>query len=192
MSDILPKTPDPEIDKEKFIDWKAVAINQEKIRISVENQKRRFKIFNIVCICISIVLLILVVILLRYCRQNINEQKEYILSEHDKLMENGVTIADNGLVYFVAKVKRTVIGPDYMTKNLKSGNNCTMYIVDYDGHVFSIDFDPELLLLTDGSYIKVYYKLKYVDEVHIKLSDYEIYGNLENEYYLNMEVNGNE
>ena len=103
MSDILPKTPDPEIDKEKFIDWKAVAINQEKIRISVEKQKRRFKIFNIVCICISIVLLILVVILLRYCRQNINEQKEYILSEHDKLMENGVTI-DSGVITNLANI----------------------------------------------------------------------------------------
>lgn len=76
MSYKLPPTPDPEIDKENIVDWKAIAINQEKIRLSYERQKRKIKIFNIVCIIISIILLFLVIFLVRYCRNNIDKQRE--------------------------------------------------------------------------------------------------------------------
>ena len=192
MSRKLPLTPNPEVNKENVVDWKAIAINQEKIRMSIENRKRRFKIFNIICICISVILLILVIVLLRYCRYNVDKQKEYIQSEHEKLIETGVTITDSGLIYFIAKVRDITVAPGMLGNNVNSGPSTYIYITDYDGHVFSTEFQPELLLLTDGSYIKVYYKSEYVDEVYIRLSDYEIYGNLEQQYYLNMEVYENE
>lgn len=192
MSNKLPKTPEPEVDKENCIDWKAIAINQEKVRLSYERQKRKIKIFNIVCIAISIVLSILVIFLVRYCRHNIDKQREYLQSEYETFIEDGVTMTNDGLIYFVAKVRDLAVAPAMVGDNVISGPSTYIYIVDYDDHVFSTKFHPELLLLTDGSYIKVYYKLEYVDEVYIELSDYEIYGNLENEYYLNMEVNGNE
>lgn len=115
-----------------------------------------------------------------------------IQSEYETFIENGVTMTDNDIVYFVAKVRDLTLAPAMLGANMVKGPSAYIYITDYDGHVFSTEFQPELLLLTDGSYIKVYYKLEYVDEVYIELSDYEIYGNLENEYYLNMEVNGNE
>lgn len=180
MSRKLPATPNPEIDKESFVDWKKIAVNQEKIKICYDNQIKKLKLFNTISIiCASILLTIVIGICVHYRRETTSS------------VDISVPVNEDGLVYFVAKVKRTEIGPSYLG-NMKSGNNCTMYIIDYDKHIFSVDFDPELLLLEDGSYIKVYYETKYAKEVHIKLSDYEIYGNLEEQYYLNMEVNGNE
>lgn len=180
MSYKLPPTPDSDIDKENIVDWKSIAINQENIRLAYEKQKRKFKIFNTVCIIISIILLILFTFLIIYCKYIIDEQKEYNSFEN-----NDITMTNNNLIYFVAKVKDLTVGPAMVGDNVIHGPSTYIYITDYDGHVFSTEFDPELLLLTDGSYIKVYYKLDYVDEVYIELSDYEIYGNLENEYYLN-------
>lgn len=96
-----------------------------------------------------------------------------------------IDLTKDGLIPFVAKVKKTEIAPQVDSRGNISGYNDTFYIVDYDGHIFSTYFEPDLLFLEDGSYIKVYYDTKYYDDNYIPIKRWNIYGALENEYYMN-------
>lgn len=165
---LLPKTPEPEVD-------------YEGINRSYRKQLKKIKMFNIIGTIIAIILLIIIFLIMIRYRE---EHPEKFVDQ--SYIEECVNISDDGLIYFVAKIKRTEIAPPMLTdKRVNSSSSTTIYIVDYDGHVFSTDFRPELLLLEDGSYIKVYFDTKYFDKQYIKISRYETNGTLEAEYYMN-------
>ena len=88
-------------------------------------------------------------------------------------------------IEFVAKVKKLYIGPNMGVSHYAAVSN-SIYILDYDGHVFGFYFNPELLLLEDGSYIKLFISKEYYDDTFIKIMNdsYEI-GNVSESDYLN-------
>ena len=132
---------------------------------------------NILCIIVAVILISLnIVILLQfisdsYCRMKL---REYV-AERTELTEDG-------LIPFVAKIKRIEIGPN---QDFKNGPNNMIYIIDEDGHLFYTYFDPELLLLEEGSYIKLFFDIEYFDNNIIKIKRYSLYESLEFEYYMN-------
>lgn len=160
---------------------KAIYDNHKKINKAYERQKQKIRRFNIIIGFVIIPICILIII---YCGYYIKkEQKEIIISE----VVGGLT--DDKLITFVAKVKRIEIGPN-PTDSLDAGFNNTVYIVDHDGHIFYTYFDPELLLLEDGSYIKLHFNMKYYDANCIEIDHYELYGALESQYYQNINNKG--
>lgn len=97
------------------------------------------------------------------------------------LPEKNVT--DDGNIVFVAKIKSICVA-QYCELRYRSDQR--FYIVDYDGHVFDLEFNPELLLLEEDQYIKLFYDINYYDKNVIEVDDYIMYGITENEYYGNI------
>lgn len=102
--------------------------------------------------------------------------KEYISTQVD--------LTEDGLIPYVVKVKRVEIGPIMMGNDIDTGVNNTVYIIDYDDHIFYTYFSPELLFLDDGEYIKVYYDIEYFNTNIIKIEKYKINDTLETEYII--------
>lgn len=148
-------------------------------------QKEKIKKINNVISMIIFIFVILIIIILSLIKHY--QDRQYKIDMISELTE----LTDDDKICFVAKVKNVTVGPKQVKNKNISGSNDTIYITDYDGHIFSIDFEPELLLLEDGSYIKIYYNIDYWNKIHIKIDRYEMYGFSIYEYYMNKYDGGN-
>lgn len=165
--------------QENYEEKESEFYDYQKVDKAYRSQKEKIKKFNNVISIIIFILLILMILILSLIKHYQDRQyKIDMISEFTEL-------TDDNKICFVAKVKNVTIGPKQVKNKNISGSNDTIYITDYDGHVFSINFEPELLLLEDGSYIKIYYNIDYWDKIHIKIDRYELYGFSIYEYYMN-------
>lgn len=125
-----------------------------------------------------LILISIIVFLLVYTMYTNNKEKE---EDYIRKMLPERNITEDGDIVFVAKIK-SIHDTPYNNRFYSD----SFYIVDYDGHVFDLKFNPELLLLEEDQYIKLYYDIKYYDKNVIMVDDYVMYGVLESEYYGNI------
>lgn len=157
-----------EINKDPMEEYEKDIYDEKGRKINVFQAFIIFMVFLIICTGIYIIL------------DTISSYKEkQAIKEY---VSTQVDLTEDGLIPYVAKVKSLEIGPTMVSDNTNTGTNDTIYIIDYDNHIFYTYFSPELLFLDDGEYIKVYYGIEYFNNNIIKIDRYKINDTLETEY----------
>ena len=131
----------------------------------VQKRRKREKIFYIInCIGWIIIFGLLIFNIWNY------EPKSDNIETNNEFFND---VEDDDICIYVAEVKKVVIAPKIIAVGGVSEFDA-VYIVDTDDHIFTTSFDPELLLLDEGEYIKVFFFARNQNSTCIPLDKYDL------------------